>query len=78
MKYKVDNIFVNMTSDCENSFSCLSGGKECFCEIASYVNNEFLFVQHENKCACNYKSTFAGAFICTCPTRREIYKCYTV
>ena len=78
MKYKVDNIFVSMTSDCASDFSCLSGEKECFCKIIGYIDNEYLFIKDENNCICHYKSEFAGSFVCTCPTRREIYKCYTV
>ena len=78
MKYNVDNIIVTMTSDCMKSFSCLSGDKECLCEIVGNVDNEYLFVKQEHECICQYKGSFAGSFICTCPTRREIYKCYTV
>lgn len=78
MKYKVDNVFVNMTYDCIKGFSCLSGRNECLCEIADYVNDELLFIKQDSDCVCHYKRSFSDSFICACPTRREIYKCYTV
>ena len=60
---------------CANDFSCLAGKKECLCEVESTVG-KVIFIKSQFHIACKYCLSYGGSFICTCPTRNEIYNKY--
>jgi hypothetical protein len=65
---------LEQTKHCNKDFSCLSGNKECLCEIKECVGCIVLFIKHQVNNGCNYKKYFGYSPLCTCPTRKEIYK----
>jgi hypothetical protein len=74
LKVKVDTL--NETIKCKRNFSCLTGSKECLCEVEDSFNDKVIFIRPENNNLCDYKMSFGYSYICTCPTRKEIYNIY--
>ena len=64
------------TTDCMNSFACLSNPRQIQCEVESQINDALIFVKCQKNCFCPYKMAFGNFFTCNCPTRMEIYKKY--
>ena len=62
---------------CTNNFSYLTDKRECLCEVDSAVGR-VLFIKSQFSIACKYCLSYGGSYICTCPTRNEIYKKYRV
>ncbi len=76
---KVGEDVMKDTIRCRNGFSCLDSKEECLCEIEfSPDSGRVCFVKNDKNRFCEYKMSFGYSFVCTCPTRRELYKLYKV
>jgi hypothetical protein len=75
MKFKISADTLNRSGHCKNNYSCVSGDTSCLCEVQSLINNSVLFVQPCSN-SCSYIMPFGHSYICSCPTRKEIYRYY--
>ena len=75
---KIYKVILQNTTNCENGFSCLNGGREKICKVESVVSDKVLFVKCLHTDNCYYKLSFGQEIICTCPTRKEIYNKYGI
>ena len=75
---EIDKRIINETQKCRQDFSCLTGSKECLCEVEDNFNNKIHFIKPSCKGICDYRMSFGYSNICNCPTRKEIYKLYNV
>ena len=57
---------------CKKNFSCLSGNHEHLCKVDSTVG-AVIFVKRQLDSACKYCLSYGNSYVCTCPTRKEIY-----
>ncbi len=74
----IDKEILSKTTNCAKNFDCINSDKEFRCKVEDCVNSEVHFVKCINVNFCAYKMSFAHSFICTCPTRKEIYNKYGV
>ncbi len=73
---EIDEKIIADTIRCEKNFKCLSGNMNVYCQVENCINNEVHFIKCINKLNCSYKMSFGDSFICTCPTRKEIFNKY--
>ncbi len=78
MGFEVSEDILRKTTGCSCEFSCLSGGGECFCELDSGLGDKVIFIKPRNGGYCNYMISFGHSFVCTCPTRKEIFNRYSI
>ncbi len=69
---------LKQTTRCDKNFSCLSDGGEHLCKVVSFINNEICFVEFSEGEICVNKMSFGYSIICTCPTRKAIYRQYGI
>jgi hypothetical protein len=60
---------------CESNFSCLTSKPECMCDVNSTVGS-ILFVKSPSNISCNHCIAYGDSYVCTCPTRNELYNKY--
>ena len=78
MMITVDKQVIRNTAKCEKEFSCLIDNKP-YCKVDFELTDEILILKCEEKSYCSYKRQFdEKKFVCTCPTRNEIYKNYNL
>ena len=75
---KVDEDIKKGTTKCEKDFRCLADNTYELCRVTETVRDNVLFIQCEGDNYCNYRISFGYSFICSCPTRKEIYNKYKV
>jgi len=73
---KVENETIQKTTKCPSAFKCLSDKNFPLCAPESSIPGYGLFVHPAEINSCNYKMSFGNGFICTCPTRYEIFSRY--
>ncbi len=73
---EIDDKIIAETIRCEKNFKCLSGNLHVYCQVENCINNEVHFIKCTNRLNCSYKMSFGDLFICTCPTRKEIFNKY--
>ncbi|RJQ49623.1 MAG: hypothetical protein C4538_01890 [Nitrospiraceae bacterium] len=78
MKLEISDDIINNTTKCNNGLSCLSGERACLCEIEDNFNCKVLFVKPNNLQTCSYRMSFGYSYVCTCPTRKEIFRLYRI
>jgi hypothetical protein len=61
------------TVHCKKDFECIKNNKTC-CKVERSVDDKVLFVECSEKNSCKYRLAYGSYFICTCPTRIEIYR----
>ena len=74
---EIEKEILDKTVHCKKDFDCIKNNNIC-CTVTRCVDKEVHFVEcsQENN-SCEYRMTFGFAtYICTCPTRKEIYKKY--
>jgi len=77
MDIKIPRNILEQTTECKKNFSCLAEDTRNVCE-GIHVNGEnVLFIKKDPK-SCNYKIPFGSSYICSCPTRNELYKKYNI
>ncbi len=77
MKYQVRTDLLQEADKCRHSFSCLSGGDECLCQIKDSFDGKVLFVAPPCSDVCDYIMSFGYSYVCKCPVRKEIYNQYS-
>ena len=77
MEIKIPQHILEETTRCTRKFSCLSDTTRDFCKIVHANGLNVLFI-NQNPRACSYKIPFGSSYICTCPTRFEIYKNHNI
>jgi len=75
MDIKISKPIREQTTRCSKDFSCLSDDTRNLCEIV-HANGENVLFINQNPKSCSYKIPFGSSYICTCPTRYELYKKY--
>jgi hypothetical protein len=60
------------TDKCTKDFSCLSSKVEDLCKLKRFINRELYFIECKDTDFCDYRKLLEDAYICTCPTRKEI------
>lgn len=75
-EYKISSDVLKATNKCRENFSCLTGIKDCLCEVTRYVDKGVLFINPPEHKSCNYMTLFGHSYLCNCPTRNEIYRVY--
>ena len=73
---EIDDEILKETTCCEKDFSCLKNGKLVLCTVEKCINDKVHFVHCLESKYCNYRFSFGTAFICSCPTRKEIYRVF--
>ena len=77
MPYKIDESILSKTT-CEHKFKCLTNGNCPNCEAVRPSEMDYIYVKMKGNKDCPYAISFDGDSICSCPTRREIYRKYKV
>lgn len=81
MRYSIDREIIEKTRKCSRDFSCLENNPECMCSVehTAGINKNILFISpSDTNDHCDYQMKFGNTFVCSCPTRLEIYKNYSV
>ena len=79
MKITVDKKIIQKTTKCEKNFSCLKDNGKPICEVEFLLSDEVLILKCKESSKCSYQKPFdLSTVICTCPTRNEIYKKYSL
>lgn len=67
---------IEKTTKCLFRFNCFSDKTYPRCTAENPIAEHGLFVRFTEPTSCHYKMSFGNGFICTCPTRYEIFKLY--
>lgn len=78
MAIRISDETIAMTTDCMFSFRCLNGNAKNICKIERCFGDGGCFLSTVNPGVCSYKVSFGHSYICTCPTRSEIYHRYEI
>ena len=70
---EIENKIIEETTKCEKEFACLASHAQKCCKVEHSVAGKVLFVESLDENECRYKVHFGYSFMCTCPTRKEIY-----
>ena len=74
---KVSEVILNDTTNCKNSFACLSGETEYMCEVIKSASSyNAVVITPKSIDSCKNFLHLDDAIYCLCPTRNEIYRCY--
>ena len=76
MEIEVDQETIEATTECEKDFACLSSKERVYCPVEDLLLGRIPFVRCLHDEPCVYQSKLEGFAICTCPTRKAIYKKY--
>lgn len=74
IEMEIDNEILRETTLCRREYNCIQTGSQASCKVEKCINNIVHFVNCPDHAFCNYKSSFGSAYICACPTRKEIYR----
>ena len=77
MPWEVDEAVRQRTTKCQFNFKCLEEDSCPGCQVKSALSKGPVFVDlkyKNNNCA--YVMPFGNSYICTCPTRYELYSKY--
>jgi hypothetical protein len=77
MDLKVPQKILEQTKNCEKNFNCLANNTRNVCKVVHANGQNVLFIK-KNPRSCFYKIPFGSSYICSCPTRHEIYKRYSI
>lgn len=75
---KISDEILKKTTRCTKDFSCLSGETGELCKVESCIENKIHFIKCIKYEPCQYRMTFGYSFVCTCPTRKELYNLYRI
>jgi len=75
---EIDKNIISNTIKCEKNFDCLSANNHVYCKVESCINNKVHFINCVYNLNCSYKMSYGDTFICTCPTRKEIFNKYEI
>lgn len=78
LRLQITENVLSQTTRCRNEFVCLSGSGECLCELKCCYSGKSYFIKANRKKSCNYRVSIGLNYVCSCPTRKEIYKQYSI
>jgi hypothetical protein len=89
MPIKVSEATLKLTTRCPHDFVCLIEGKCPFCEPTRLIRGDGVLVASDELKPCPYMMPYRpwqftmlrcvnSLYICSCPTRHEIYERYGV
>jgi len=79
MSYQISEETRNKTTRCIHNFTCLTDKGFNLCSLDTKFMGDLYFVKTEMpKDNCNYCISFGNVFICSCPTRHELYERYKI
>ena len=74
---KVSGAILKDTTNCRNSFACLSGETECMCEVIKSARAyNVVAIKPKSIDSCKNFFHLDNTIYCLCPTRNEIYNRY--
>ena len=76
MTYEISESTRAQTKKCRLDFECLKGGECPKCAVEYIILDDGCFVKPAQKENCEYLLSFGYSWICTCPTRCEIFQRY--
>ena len=78
MVIQISNVTLKRTTRCMSSFRCLNDETRNVCTVDRCIQDDFCFLKDEEPHECFYITPFGYSFICSCPTRSEIYRRYRI
>ena len=78
LKLQIAENVIDETTRCRKEFACLAGTGECLCELKCCFSGKSYFVKPNGSITCNYRVSIGSNFVCSCPTRKEIYNRYSI
>lgn len=78
MKIDIDKKIIDETDRCKKDFECLKNDNHIYCKVNNCVSESAHFIECVDDLDCNYKMSFGFSYMCTCPTRKEIYNKYKI
>lgn len=78
MGLQISDEILTKTSQCPYDFVCLTGDQYPKCPVENLIGETSLFIKSVKVDHEPYKMSFGNGHLCTCPTRKEIYKKYTI
>lgn len=79
MDLKISDKTLKDTIKCKKGFSCLSGDQKGLCQVTLHPYKTLYFIEcRNNEEECIYQTPIDNAYICACPTRKEIYDRYGI
>jgi hypothetical protein len=76
MTYDISEDTRAKTKKCHCDFACLAGGECLKCVVEDSIPNDGCFIKPVKTDKCNYLLSYGNSWLCTCPTRSEIYRRY--
>ena len=76
MKIKIKSKTIKNTTKCNQNLACLEN-PDIVCEVENCIQDGVCFVKYDASKNCNYMIPYGYSYICTCPTRAEIYYKYS-
>jgi hypothetical protein len=79
MALQISEITRQKTTKCPYYFQCLDE-KRAICEVSIYIEGNGLFLKKAKYAKCPYKQLGRthSHYMCSCPTRIELYKHYKI
>lgn len=76
MKFEISDEIIEATTECRKGFRCLREPVECLCKVEACIRDSVHFIRCEHILFCSYKIPFGKGYVCSCPTRKEIFNRY--
>jgi hypothetical protein len=73
---KVDKAVLHKTTYCIYDFTCLSGDRNCLCDVVDSNDEDIVEIKAKPSKPCKYCVSLESTSYCTCPTRVEVYHRY--
>ena len=78
IEFQINDNVLRDTTKCRKDFSCLSGEKECLCELKYCSYDQSYYINPNTEKFCNYMICYGSTILCSCPVRREIFDRYKI
>jgi len=76
MKIEICEEIIQQTTKCTKHFDCLTNSEHIYCQVRGCIQHKVHYVACLLDQYCAYQISYGEAFICRCPTRKEIYNRY--
>ena len=78
MRIELNGETLACSSECSRYFDCLLEGKCSRCEIERLIEGIGAYIRTPDPDPCPYKESSGDSYVCTCPTRNELFAAYGV
>jgi hypothetical protein len=69
---------LQQTIKCTLSFQCLDDERRDICSVELSLREKGCFLKTVKPIACRYRVSFGDSYLCTCPTRLELFNKYKI